>query len=87
MESSRIVVTIVSIVNALATDEVKPLDGNFCYMRFITIQKPEIFRPFITVLQKQGVIFLNSNSSRLHGTKKRKQPRKTSCFGRWECVT
>lgn len=73
MKSSRVMVAIINIVNLLPTDE---------FMHFITIQKPEIFHPSATVPQKQGVILLNSNSSRRHGTKQRKQPGKAFCFGR-----
>lgn len=69
--------TTVNIVNALAADEFRLLDGNFCNMRFITIKKQKtktkIFYPSITGFQKQGPIFLNNTSSRLHGTKQHKQ--------------
>lgn len=73
--------TIVNIVNPLAADEFRLLDDNFCSMHFITIKKktnkPEIFYPSITGFQKQGPIFLNSTSSRFHGTKQHKQTGKT----------
>lgn len=70
MKSSRVMVAIINIANLLPTDEFK-----LFYMYFITIRKPEIFHPSATVPQKQGVILLNSNSSRRHGTKQRKQER------------